>query len=148
MKSLKQLTSHWGIYLNVATLILCLTPLFACNAADAPPARLRVGGACEYKTYKGQAEIVSIAKRAEVSDEYEIKFSFHPQEPVREEFARPEGKTWTLVLKDSSFPKKDFLIKYDIKNGKRIPCYLKAITRGTCTPVLFDFPTIPQGWSQ
>ena len=148
MKNLWQLISRWGIYLNVTILIFCLIPLLACNAADQSPTRPRVGGSCEYKKYRGEAVIVSVAKRTDASQEYEIKFSFNPQETIDEEFARPEGKTWTLVLKDSSYPKNDFLTQFDIKTGKRIPCYLRAITRGTCTPVLFEFPTIPQGWAQ
>lgn len=148
MKILRQFSSLWGAGLNVPILIICLIPLFACNAADPTSTRPLVGGACEYKKYKGEAEIVSVIKRPGALQEYEIKFAFHPQEIIREEFARPEGKTWTLVRKDSSYPKKDFLTQYDIKKGKRLPCYLKAITRGTCTPVLFEFPTIPEGWFQ
>ncbi len=145
MKILRQFSSLWGAGLNVPILIICLIPLFACNAADPTSTRPRVGGACEYKKYKGEAEIVSVIKKPDALQEYEIKFVFHPQEIIREEFARPEGKTWTLVRKDSSYPKNDFLTQYDIKKGKRFPCYLKAITRGTCTPVLFEFPTIPEG---
>lgn len=148
MKILSQFSSLWGTGLNVLILIFCLISLLACNAADPPSTRPRAGGACEYKKYKGEAEIVSVIRRPDAPQEYEIKFSFHPQEIIREEFARPEGKTWTLVPKDSSRPKKDFLTQYDIKKGKRLPCYMKAITQGTCTPVLFEFPTIPEGWFQ
>jgi len=148
MKILNQLIAMSGAGLNVLVFIFCLIPLFSCNAADSSAAKVRVGGACDYNTYKGEAEIVSVIKRTDAPQLFEIKFAFHPQENIREEFARPEGKTWTLVQKDFSYPKKNFLIRYGIKTGKRFPCCLKAIARGTCTPVLFEFPSIPEGWAQ
>jgi hypothetical protein len=35
--------------------------------------------------------------------------------------------------------------KFDIRPGKRIGCTLKVITRGTCTPILFEFPSLTSG---
>ncbi len=126
-------------------LILPVMLLFSLSACAMASSSQRVGGPCTYKQYKGDAEIVSVTPAKGTTGEYEIRFSFHPQEKIQEEFARTEGKQWLLVREDSSFPKKDFLQQYDIKTGKRFPCYMKVITRGTCTPVLFDFPTIRNG---
>lgn len=108
----------------------------------------RVGGPCTYKQYKGRAEIISVIPRDGFPGEYEIRFSFRSQKNVQEEFARIEGRQWVLVHKDSSYPKESFLAQYGIKTGKRLPCYMKVITQGTCTPVLFDFPTIGNGKAQ
>src|SRR5512137_1894104 len=52
-----------------------------------------VGGPCEYKSYPGQAEIVSVAPveapAATASERYDVKFRFIPDGPVEE----PLGKT-------------------------------------------------------
>ena len=131
--------------LNLILPLMLLLILSACGMASSSQ---RVGGPCAYKQYQGDAEIVSVTPAKGMTGEYEIRFSFHPQEKIQEEFARVEGKQWVLVRNDSSFPKKDFLQQYDIKKGNRFPCYMKVIIRGTCTPVLFDFPTIRNGRAQ
>ncbi len=135
---------HTGFF-NLILPVMLLLFLSACGMASSPQ---RVGGPCTYKQYKGNAEIVSVKLLQQKTGEYEIRFSFYPQEKIQEEFARVEGKQWLLVQEDSSFPKKDFLQQYNIKAGKRFPCYMKVITRGTCTPVLFDFPSIRNGKAQ
>ena len=139
----KALTFTGCLYLILPLMLLLI--LSACGMASSSQ---RVGGPCAYKQYQGDAEIVSVTPAKGMTGEYEIRFSFHPQEKIQEEFARVEGKQWVLVRNDSSFPKKDFLQQYDIKKGNRFPCYMKVIIRGTCTPVLFDFPTIRNGRAQ
>ena len=101
-----------------------------------------------YKQYSGEAEIVSVTPRQGAPTEYEIRFSFRPHETIQEEFAQDEGKQWLIVQKDFSYPNENFLTQYGIQTGKRLPCYMKVITKGTCTPVLFDFPTISNGKAQ
>lgn len=127
-------------------ILMLLLFLSSCGMASSPS--LRVGGPCTYKQYKGEAEIVSVTPKQGIDGKYEIRFSFQPRETVKEDFASIEGKQWLLVRKDSSYPKGDFIIQYDIKTGKRFPCNMKVIIRGTCTPVLFDFPTIRNGKAQ
>ena len=107
------------------------------------------GGPCEYKEYKGKATIVSICKKELPSgyggpsyESYEVKFSFSPEEEIEESFAKVEGREFTLKLTNSWYPGPKFLEKYGIEAGKSFDCYLKVITKGTCTPILFDFPTI------
>lgn len=143
MKNLSGFASLGGIGLaSVIMVLIFLVLFFSCDLAAVSSSKQRVGGACIYRQYKGEAEIISVTQRQGIPGEYEIKFSFHPQETIQEEFARVEGRQWLIVQKDSSSPKDDFLTQYGIKTGKRLPCYLKVITKGTCTPVLFDFPTI------
>lgn len=129
-------------------LILPVMLLFLMSACGMASSSQRVGGPCTYKQYQGKAEIVSVKLLQQTTGEYEIRFSFHPREKIQESFVRVEGKQWLLVQEDSSFPKKDFLQQYDIKTGKRFPCYMNVITRGTCTPILFDFPSIRNGRAQ
>ncbi len=148
MSVFKFFISPWPMGRNIPFFIFCLIPVFACNASDAPGARPRVGGPCQYKQYKGDAEILSVTQRPNAPQEYDVQFVFHPKENIQETFARQEGKTWTLVRKDSSYPTKDFLTRHGIEPKKHLPCHLKAIVRGTCTPILFEFPTIPDASSQ
>jgi len=143
MKDFSGFVTQWGVCLaNLGMALIFLVSLSSCGVAASSSSSPRVGGLCVYKQYKGDAEIVSVTQRQESSGDYEIKFSFHPQETIQEEFARVEGRQWLLVQKDSSYLQEDFLTQYGIKVGKRLPCYLKVITKGTCTPVLFEFPTI------
>jgi len=104
-----------------------------------------VGGQCEYKHYKGTARITSIKAATAVGDakqRYEVKFAFVPEGEIAESFAKTEGKEFLLTLKNSTLPGPGFLKKYGIETGRVFDCFLKVIVRGTCTPVLFEFPGI------
>lgn len=132
---------------NLSLALILVLFLSACGLAVSSSPQ-RVGGPCTYKQYKGNAEIISVVQRPGSSGEFDITFSFHPQETIREAFAQTEGRHWFLVKNDSSYPKADFLKQYGIKAGKHLPCYMNVITRGACTPVLFNFPTIHNGKAQ
>lgn len=143
MKDLPEFSSRKGVgwFKGYMSLVLLVSLTSCCLAASSQ----RVGGPCNYKQYRGEAEIISVNPRQTNPVEYEITFSFHPHDTIQEEFARVEGKQWLLVQRDSSYPKEDFLKQYNIKTGRRLPCFLKVITKGTCTPVLFDLPTVENG---
>ncbi len=108
-----------------------------------------MGGPCEYRKYKGKAKITSVHKR-EMPDDYgmlsyetyEVRFSFHTNQKVEEAHGKVEGKEYTLMLNNSWYPGPKFLQKYGIEVGKSFDCYLKVITKGTCTPILFEFSSI------
>jgi|MudIll2142460700_1097286.scaffolds.fasta_scaffold810371_1 hypothetical protein len=104
------------------------------------------GGPCEYKQYKGRAKIISIIPKDEnpgySHEVFEVKFSYTPDRKVDEIFAQTEGRVFELQLTNSWNPGPKFLRKYGIEVGKEFACYMKVITRGTCTPVIFEFPSI------
>ena len=111
-----------------------------------------VGGPCEYKQYKGKASITSIRKKEMPEnyagpsyESYEVKFSFFSEEEIKEAYGKVKGREYILMLTNSWYPGPKFLKKYGIKIGKSFECYLTVIVKGTCTPVLFDFPTIDLG---
>jgi hypothetical protein len=107
------------------------------------------GGPCEYNVYRGSARIVSIQKK-ELSrdyggssyDSYEVKFSFSTDEVIKEAHGKIAGKEYLLLLTNSWYPGEKFLEKYGIEKDRIYDCYLKVITSGTCTPIVFDFPDI------
>ena len=111
-----------------------------------------VGGPCQYKSYPGRAEIISIRKvepgpvqGAPPYDPFEVKFSFRCDGKIEEPHAQVEGKEHLLTLKNSFYPGARFLQKYGIQVGRVFDCNLMVIQQGTCTPVIFDFPAIDLG---
>lgn len=119
----------------------------SCVSAS-PSSKQLVGGPCTYKLYAGKAQIVSVSQKQDNPAAFEIKFSFHPKKAIQEEYARVTGKQWSLVMNDFSDPPETFVKKYSIKPGKRFPCNMKVITKGTCSPVIFDFPTLDRDRAQ
>lgn len=104
-----------------------------------------VGGECNYTSYPGEARIVSVIKKpgteSPVSFSYEIRFTFHSDHVIKEPFARTEGKTY-LLLHANSYPDDGFIKQHDIAKDRVYPCVMKVIVKGTCTPVIFEFPTM------
>lgn len=146
MKDIGAFSSFWEIGLAALSMALIfIVPLSSCSDTVASSQAPRVGGPCAYKSYKGDAQILSVKPLQGSSGTYDVQFSFHPEAPVREDFAQTEGRKWSLTRKDSSQLTSDFISQHNIKTGKRFPCIMKVITRGTCTPVIFEFPTLEPG---
>ncbi len=107
----------------------------------------RVGGTCEYRSYPGKAEIVSVAPMeapaATAGGRFDVKFRFIPDQTVEESLGRKAlERTYTLLPDRETPPDRAFIEQFDIRPGKRYSSTLKVITRGTCTPILFDFPSL------
>lgn len=125
------------ILIAVSTLFISV---LSCMLEDRSTSMPSMGGQCNYKKYSGKAEIISITHKSGFYEKYEIKFSFHAEEEIKEDFASTEHKKYLLLMNDSSNPGSDFVNRYEIMEGKQFDCYMKVITTGTCTPVLFEFP--------
>jgi len=130
------------LFLGIQIVIFLWLPLLG---ADSGGVKGRVGGPCEYNQYRGKARIVSVTRMAEQQqgrEKFEVKFNFLPEEEIKESFARVEGREFLLLLTNSTYPEGLFLERYQIKTGKIFDCILKVIRKGTCTPMLFEFPGI------
>jgi len=105
-----------------------------------------VGGQCEYQRYEGRAEITSLRKTVDhqnqADERYEVKFRFFPDRMIKESFAQVEGREFQLEINRSPDISLGQIKKYGIQTGRFFDCTLKVITRGTCTPVLFEFPSL------
>jgi hypothetical protein len=106
-----------------------------------------VGGPCEYRSYPGQAEIVSVAPMeapaSTAGGRFDVKFRFISDGPVEEPLGKAAlARTFSLLPDRESPPDRAFMERFDIRPGKRYSCTLKVIMRGTCTPILFDFPSL------
>jgi len=115
-------------------------------ASVAAQDHVTVGGECEYERFECKAKITSITQRPSLRNtdhtSYEVKFTvFSISLPLGEK-AGIEGREFLLLLNNSTYPGPRYLKKYDISVGKIFNCYYHAITRGTCTPAIFDFPDI------
>lgn len=126
-------------------LILLYTQSAAQSSGKSDPV---AGGACLYKIYPGLATIASIAPLNDHSTNdngrFEVRFSFQPNNKIKENFARVEGKTFLLYDQHLRYPDAAFINKHNIQVGQTLPGDLKTITRGTCTPVVFDFPGLKE----
>ncbi len=134
-------------------LLFLLVPLFFAltgkpplQAKDVMREEPRAGGPCEYRRYEGRAEITSVQRiagsRNQAGEDYEIRFRFIPGEKVREPFARVEGREFLLDINGTSSFSREFTERHGIRPGSVFDGILQVIVKGTCTPVLFEFPSL------
>jgi hypothetical protein len=103
----------------------------------------------KHRTYTGRVEIITVRPKKLARGHpvppyeiYEVRFLFFPDQRIKEPYAQVPGKPQLYTLTNSRYHEPQFLRKYDIAEGQTFDCYLKVITRGTCTPVVFEFPDI------
>ncbi|GAB7078354.1 hypothetical protein [Megalodesulfovibrio paquesii] len=133
----------------MAAMVITLTLLLGCllPARQAPGGQgVMTGGACQYDEFPGQATIEAVAPQAEPRPDLpyaalSVTFSFVPDSPVRSELYEP-GKLHHLSLAGGRPPGERFVTAHDLHRGRTLPCRLRIIRQGTCTPVLFEFPGI------
>jgi|GEM_PF-1203439 len=140
----KQLLTLW--------LVFMLTFGMSCQLHSSDVNSLpKDGGPCEYKDYKGKAEIVSIEKierdSASASNKqpveiFKVTYHFYPEKKIQETSVPVESRDFVLLLPNSSYPDLMFIQRNDINPGKKLDCVLKVITRGACKPMIFKFPTL------
>jgi hypothetical protein len=122
-----------------------ITFLFIAGACAQPDKKSRtlIGGPCKYKSYAGQATILSLAENQtgerDKAGRFEVKFSFTTPKKIEEEFAQVEGKIFYLYGNNFQYPDKDFISSNQLQVGKALDGNMQVIISGTCTPVLFDF---------
>jgi hypothetical protein len=131
-------------------LLLIIPILFAMIEKPSPRAEVekkeapRAGGPCEYHRYEGLAEVTSLRKTVDPYSQgkgsWEAKFRFIPTLEIKESFAQVAGREYLLEISQSSYLSQEFIDRHGVQIGKTFHGYLLAITRGTCTPVLFEFP--------
>lgn len=139
------------IFSGVSLLCFALTPPFGGAFALSPD---RAGGPCTYESYPGQATITRIEKTDQSKDQaktiggpgyegFEVSFSFVTDMAIKQAWAKEAlKKQHLLTLQNSWYPGVQFLKKYSLEKGNVLKCTLKAITSGTCTPVIFEFDEV------
>jgi len=103
------------------------------------------GGACAYTETVGRATILSLNK-AHPGDNnceknpVEVAFDFTPDDPLRANARTDKNKR--LTVGDGRNPPREYVIGKGLAIGTTHRCIRKSITKGTCTPLLFEFPSI------
>lgn len=133
-------------------LLSAVITVFACRPALAQAAGPeRVGGPCSYESYPGTVTFVDVkpwqpeSPTAGVPTPYPplaVTFTFTPAQPLTNEPLYKPGVVHTFTLINSMPPGPRFAAKYGITAGAAVPCQLRVIRSGTCTPVVFEFPGI------
>jgi len=100
-----------------------------------------VGGPCRYDDFPGQAAIVAVTPQAG-DKRLEVTFTFTPDRPLKGDPLYVPGKVWHLTLTGGQAPGPRCIKTYGIRAGRHLPSRMRLIRKGTCTPVLFDFPGI------
>ena len=133
-------------FLTIILLVAAL-PGVGCSMTSSEIARgPLVGGPCEYRSYPGRAEIVSVAPSAVTNGRFDVRFRFIPDGAVEEPLGKSAlERTFPLLPGGEMPPDRAFIETFDIRPGTRLGCTLKVITRGTCTPILFEFPASAPG---
>lgn len=102
-----------------------------------------VGGPCRYVDYPGRATIVAVTPAGQAgTPAMDVTFTFAPDRPISGDPLYEPGKVHHLTLIGGSAPSPRFVQRYGLRPGLPLPCRLRTIRKGTCTPVLFDFPTL------
>lgn len=102
-----------------------------------------VGGPCEYMDIKGKATVVSVSDYKYPNGDafckgprFEVELSFKSND------ANPVDMTkygrFGLYMSNGCRPGSAFVNKYEIATGKQFNCVLKIITKGTCTPRIYE----------
>ncbi len=107
-----------------------------------PPEPTMVGGPCSYRDYPGRARVTSVspAPRRDQQGLYQVRFTFRPDRPLDEKWGRLQGREFLMTLKGGRLPDRDFLRRHGIEPEAEIRCTLSLITKGTCTPWIFQWP--------
>lgn len=130
---------------------LCVL-LVACTlglmlSAGPAPAQTMVGGPCAYADFPGKATITAITPLAGGNQGLPypgltVTFTFTPDQPMAGEPLYVPDKVQHLTLAGGRAPGQRFVDTYKLRPGLSLPCQLRLIRQGTCTPVLFEFPGI------
>lgn len=115
-------------------------------ACASQPERGMVGGKCTYRDYPGNAVIVSINPSPDSSRGHtvHVKFTFRPDEAVAQKWAYHAGKQYLMTLEGGRLPDDKYIEKMKIKVGAVAPVVMSVITGGTCTPIMFQWPSHKQ----
>ncbi|MCU0580740.1 MAG: hypothetical protein MUF69_14555 [Desulfobacterota bacterium] len=89
--------------------------------------------------------VIPVHSAGETGTAFEVRFSFRPADKVIEPFADPEDRLFLLTMKNGTLPDQRFLEKYRLETGRILDGRLLVITRGTCTPTLFEFTGVDLG---
>lgn len=108
---------------------------------------MKVGGPCEYTDIPGTAHILSVTplppdKGPNAQRLMRVLFSFAPQASFPPQAAQVLSRSHELRRPLGNELTDEEVRTADIRQGGELACTLKIIRSGTCTPIIFEFPTL------
>lgn len=132
----------WRVLMFGILFSFCLI-LSSTGSCPAGGKSTKLGGPCRYDTYDGRAEIISVTPiESTGAAKASVRFLFHPDRPVDQKWLQTAGRIQNLRMVNGQDPSLGFIKKYGLETGRAVKCQLKVIIKGTCTPVIFDFPDV------
>ena len=105
-----------------------------------------VGGSCTYSQYYGQAKIESVSLKLisgkHARKYYEIFFIFQTDDEIPALWQHITEKPQLLIMKNGKNPSVDFVNSHNIQAGDTYNCILNIISKGACTPIIFEIPEL------
>lgn len=128
----------------LAALSLALLGLAACGGSPATPV---IGGPCTYASFPGTATCTEITTNNYGSVAH---FSFKPTDPnaPAQYLLHTSDTDISLSLYGSGTPTAGWLAANGIVVGRELACIRQEERTGTCTPLLFSFPALPEATAQ
>lgn len=105
-----------------------------------------VGGACTYDDIEGMATITFL--NMSNIDEVVIKFDFSPSGTTKYKYSNFPDKGQSFFVKGyGCCPPLNWCKENGIKQGAKIKCVRSELSKGACTPVVFNFRQFEKnGW--
>lgn len=133
----------------VALLTAACSPATPAESPSPGPDRT-VGGACSYADIGGTCTIGALVDapvgefRCEGgSPSKKVPFRFAATDPsAKLEYGGPDPAQDTLTVGGGMHPSAGWLEANGVKEGASFACTRKHITSGTCSPVVWTFPTL------
>jgi hypothetical protein len=131
-------------------ILICFITSCGTNIHKNSHQEIRTGGPCKYMKYPGVARIIKIEQapmneRNSTNHPKRIKFVFTPDDPSAPEkysFTEWSDSCQYLKINAGSNPSVNWIKKNDIKPGNIYKCTRCEEIKGTCTPVIFEFPDL------
>ena len=124
-------------YLDFPLLVCAIALQLSCGGAGSPPIP---GGNCSYSKYSGSAEVTEL-KAGQNGYWMYFKATFvGAQPPIG--FYNPNSDS-VFVNNPSGETTPEWLTSKSIVVGAKFEMNLSLINTGACTPVIHEFPTLP-----
>ncbi len=100
----------------------------------------KVGSSCEYADIPGSAELVKVYDK---SHSVEVYLNFTPDDSVSYRFPdMPDTNVMAYVCQGHKPRNPEWIKEQGLTVGSFHPCRRREITKGTCTPVLFELTDV------
>ncbi len=130
-------------WIIVWVFIVFLGLFTACNSLDTRDLNEKnswkenlVWGNCEYKTYSGSCEIISIEKNENLNI---VKYKYSSKDSFTKKY---EDRVYTLTLANWEKLSNVFVEKYWIKTWKVYNCSMNVEVKWTCSPIVINLDGI------